>query len=944
MRTRVPVLGSIVVLSLVPVHALSHSAPLSFEELAEDAGRVYVATVERVECLPMDGPVGVQTVATLGAVEWVAASASDRARTSRSLRWVGGTWGERSVESCMTPRLTPGERYVFFEEATGGSVDLLRATPFLGASQGLWRVENVGGRAVVRTASGQFVEAAPDGMLKAVSTSVEALDEKAFCAAIVAARGNTDASADAGESPVPSTPAGVVPQPLIVTGPVTKGTTGGATGWCGNQTLPIVFELSEDPFSRGQNEELLAHYNQFMDIYRIRTNNGPYAFRNGRNEYHGELNDTDYRAAFESDWGASTLAVCWTLREPGEAPCRRLVETDIAVNANFNFTANHFDQWTNNTVYSFRAVMNHEFGHSWGNQTGTFVETYDYPVPTVMHAGYRLLDSRVWETGFGLQPNDVQFLRQAYGSQTPVINIRDVGVESYRANGGLYGGEVTPPTLIADEYSQSLSYDALTVVNNGTAAENDVRVRFFLSTDFNITPADYLIGTLTVASLGAESFQELSFSTTVPGSVPPGTYFTGAIVSRNGLATDDYEGNNTTLYSQRITVTQPPDDEFEPNDSREAARLVASGIVGSRTLRLYNEDWFAFDVSGTDDSVDVKLLPRPGSAPFQLELYDSAGTLVDTSSPTDLQTFVWALSGGAGRYYVRVYESSYTGRGYDLVFYGFNSQQDDRDEPNDNALEARAIAARDQNKWLSTTLGGPLVQADADWYSFDVAEGANSLLALKFQLDFNGRTTMELYDANLTRIATATQTQGGGVDDGGYEAIQLQGTVVPGRYHLLVSGTDEYTRYDIKVETFSREARQPEEPNNVAVDAFDVAWIGAQFTGEILPPFVQTDVDFFLVRLTEGQNAISGYLRPLTAGKGGTTPGGLEMTLLDEDGNVLATSYDIGGWQELPSTEGLPPGNYYLRVTGDNSGTPYDIIWYPAFIAPPSPGDFWMAF
>jgi hypothetical protein len=369
--------------------------------------------------------------------------------------------------------------------------------------------------------------------------------------------------------------------------------TGGTVGYCGSQTLPINFEMVPTTFwNYAVDESLMADWNRYMDLYRILQSDGGYG-NNTRNEMGGWASDADisriygFNPAFS--WGGA-LAVTVTF---ANANCGRILQTDIFFNPAYSFSDNETLTIGNSSVYNYRVTQAHELGHTWGAQRGTYTETYDYDVPTVMQG----IASQIVENGRGIHSTDAYMIRRNYQSVTPIRSVADVGVESYYNSNGQ---KISTTNALTYTAGNSITLNNVQVENTGNAAVSDMRLRFYLSTDRNITTSDYQLGTDAYwywTSFAAEQYNVGTYNTTIPANIPTGTYYVGAIISANGFGGDDYGFNNAVSFFRQITVNAlPPPCTY----SLSSTSAPWNNFGGTSTFNVTTGSTCAFSVSSSD--------------------------------------------------------------------------------------------------------------------------------------------------------------------------------------------------------------------------------------------------------------------------------------------------------------------------------------------------------
>ncbi|NLV28061.1 MAG: CAP domain-containing protein [Methanomicrobiales archaeon] len=99
-------------------------------------------------------------------------------------------------------------------------------------------------------------------------------------------------------------------------------------------------------------------------------------------------------------------------------------------------------------------------------------------------------------------------------------------------------------------------YGSITVVNYGGMISMSRSAIFYLSTDSIITPADYEIGSVQFSFLRPDESAHREILTTLPGMIPPGTYYAGAALGRGFSLTPDPEDSNDVMTGRNVTITR----------------------------------------------------------------------------------------------------------------------------------------------------------------------------------------------------------------------------------------------------------------------------------------------------------------------------------------------------------------------------------------------------
>ena len=129
-------------------------------------------------------------------------------------------------------------------------------------------------------------------------------------------------------------------------------------------------------------------------------------------------------------------------------------------------------------------------------------------------------------------------------------------MESYWADNGLHNSYTDASAYCTYD---DITINNITVENNSFLALSDVRIRFYLSENDYISTSDYQVGSYwTWATFAAETYGVYDFTVGLPAEVPPGEYYVGAIVTRNGYESDTYTHNNRTRLFSTIWVQDAP--------------------------------------------------------------------------------------------------------------------------------------------------------------------------------------------------------------------------------------------------------------------------------------------------------------------------------------------------------------------------------------------------
>ncbi len=315
---------------------------------------------------------------------------------------------------------------------------------------------------------------------------------------------------------------------------------------CGYHDPTFTMEqVASSGWDYDDNETAMAIWNTTIDFYRYSPDDGRFGADNGENEFVGFIDDDTYFSVYGFHWGsASAMTINYHTSSDW---CEEIHESDVMFNSAYSWT-DDFLTYLGGSVQYYQAAVIHETGHVWGLMAGKLKpETYAYNHPSVMNnAGTEII-----EDALQVHVPDVYLMRRIYDSLTSVPQVKDVGVESYYASLGLHKSTTTAATCYPGD---SITISNVTVENLSPAAQTDVRLRFYLSTDRTITTADSLMGYYFYwPTLAAETYSVASYTTSVP-YVASGQYYVGAMVTLNGFAGDDVADNNATYLPDKMTV------------------------------------------------------------------------------------------------------------------------------------------------------------------------------------------------------------------------------------------------------------------------------------------------------------------------------------------------------------------------------------------------------
>lgn len=378
---------------------------------------------------------------------------------------------------------------------------------------------------------------------------------------------------------------------------------------CGFHTLTIDMEQLPDQDDYYYiNNDCMFIYNQYMDIFRYYASDNSWG-QNYENEFGGWPSDEDLYSLWEYHWDDSLGMTVWVW----EGTCEEIYESDVIFNPSYSWTTDPDFAEGNTDVVLYTPVVYHEAAHAWGLQTRN--ETYDYDVPTVVHAyKYDIVhDVHVIHTP------DARVLRLHYKDQIGIPAIRNVGVFSKYADGTWKNAYTDKTNYTAGDL---LSAYGVMVENTGNKDANDVRLLFYLSTDKVVSSSDILIEEWQWDGIADQRWTVFDFlDMPIPEDIDPGEYYLVALITINhSNQVDELFDDDVTHLFEPITIeaatptftptatpTEVPTPTATPQTG-EAGDLTGDGSVDQADALQLLKSWESGaegDITG-DGSTDYR--------------------------------------------------------------------------------------------------------------------------------------------------------------------------------------------------------------------------------------------------------------------------------------------------------------------------------------------------
>ncbi|MBM7566514.1 S8 family serine peptidase [Paenibacillus sacheonensis] len=365
---------------------------------------------------------------------------------------------------------------------------------------------------------------------------------------------------------------------------------------------------------------------------------------------------------------------------------------------------------------------------------------------------------------------------------------------------------------------------------------------------------------------------------------------------------DNASGYGLLQIDRALTAPLQPD-SFEPNNSRQAAKLFPLGTkIAAELGSSADTDWYRIEAPYDGKiTFQVQSLPAEGDRLPTMQLTRAGDTSDQGTQSTKLsnQTVAWNVKKGRNDFEVRFF--SRTGK-QKLTYLMTSSFQiaPDAYETNDKPYQAALLQPKSQQ------VAGSFHQTgDLDWY------------AVRFETAGTLKLSMTTDSARIDP-ALAYQRQGGQLveedangEGEGEAAAPVD--ITPGTYYIRVrnaiseQASSTASQYKLNLQFVTRYA-DPNEPNDRSYEATSIA-PGSSYSGVIGKA---GDVDWYQVRLSSASMATLQV-------KG--IPAGISMKaeVYDQRQKQLFALKSSPSASAMVKEQRLDAGLYYIKVTASTA-------------------------
>ncbi|PIU13223.1 MAG: hypothetical protein COT21_02340, partial [Hadesarchaea archaeon CG08_land_8_20_14_0_20_51_8] len=358
-----------------------------------------------------------------------------------------------------------------------------------------------------------------------------------------------------------------------------------------------------------------------------------------------------------------------------------------------------------------------------------------------------------------------------------------------------------------------------------------------------------------------------------------------------------YHYSGSGSYSMTVTITGGEAPQNDMGTNADAGNSISAATeISSRSGTGYiddqtdTDDYYKVSVS-SGQTISVEMTPPSGSD-FDLELYDSSQSLVDSSALGGSQTdSVEAVASSAGDYYIHVEQWSGSGIYSMIVTVTGGATQNDMGTNTDagNSISVSAeISSRSGTGYIDA-------QTDTDDY-YKVHVGSGQTISVEMAPPSGSDFDLELYNPSQSLVDSSTL--------GGSQTDSVEATATStGYYYIHVeqwSGSGIYSMaVTVTGGTAQNDANSGQDAGNSFVQALAIE--AGSYTGFV--DSTDTDDCYKLMNLSSGQTIWVSLIPPYGSD--------FDLYLYDPNQTSVASSTQGGSQADTVSYVATSSGDHY---------------------------------
>ncbi|MFX1478438.1 MAG: pre-peptidase C-terminal domain-containing protein [Promethearchaeota archaeon] len=376
----------------------------------------------------------------------------------------------------------------------------------------------------------------------------------------------------------------------------------------------------------------------------------------------------------------------------------------------------------------------------------------------------------------------------------------------------------------------------------------------------------------------------------------------------------DNAGNTYDLWWDDLYPI--PDDNYEQNDDYSTAYDLSAyedtwlSTIDGLGIQA-DDDWYEIYVDPGDLNLQVVLTFSHSAGDIDIVVYDGSLSFIAGNWSITDNEYIDVIVPSAGTYYFFIFGPN-GGNTYDLWWDDLPPPPDDNYEENDDETEPYDLSGY-EDTWLST-INGPGIQADDDWYEIYVDPGELNVQVSLIFTHANGDLRLYLVNSSLTWYVFSDST----TDN---ESINTYVSSA-GYYYILILGDDLGNQYDLWWDDFVGVPPPDDnyEENDDPDSAYNLSSYEATWLSSIDGLGIQGDNDFYEIYVDSGDEHLM-----------------VTLTFTHDDGNIDIQIRDSSfSWvvynDSMTDNEYIDvivpsAGTYYLIIYGFNAYNEYDLWW-----------------